>query len=91
MHQFFVLFLKVAHSPPPEMAKFPPPRGNSPQVGDHCPRGRYPRGDILGGKYPRGEMPGGIPGGGGAKGGDILLPYNLSHWVCCSKNPAWSN
>ena len=34
-----VLFLKVAHSPPPppEMAKFPP-GGNSPQVGDHWPR-----------------------------------------------------
>ena len=30
MHQFFVLFLKVVHSPPPpppEMAKFPPGGG----------------------------------------------------------------
>ena len=29
------LFLKVAHPPPPEIAKFPR-GGDSPQVGDHC-------------------------------------------------------
>ena len=37
-----VLFLKVAHPPPPQRWPNSPLGGNTPQVGDHCSRSYVP-------------------------------------------------